>query len=129
MSALDRKLVRDLWLMRGQVLAICAVMACGVATFVMSLSLLWSLQSAQQGYYERYHFAHIFAHLKRAPRTLLEQLAEIPGIARAEARLVEDVTLDLPNMPEPTVGRLISLPDYGEPALNGLYLRRGRRLS
>jgi putative ABC transport system permease protein len=128
MNALDRKLLRDLWLMRGQALAICAVMACGVATFVMSLSLLWSLESAQEGYYERYHFAHVFAHLKRAPRTLLERLAEIPGIARAEARLVEDVTLDLPSMPEPTVGRLISLPEYGEPAMNGLYLRRGRRL-
>ena len=65
MSALDRKLLRDLWLMRGQALAICLVMACGVATFVMSLSLLHSLETTQQRYYEDYRFAHVFAHVKR----------------------------------------------------------------
>ena len=129
MSALDRKLFRDLWLMRGQALAICAVMTCGIAVFVMALSLYWSLESAQQGYYERYRFAHVFAHVKRAPRTLLERLTEVPGVARIEARIVEDVMLDLPSMPEPIVGRLISLPESGEPAMNGVYLRRGRLLA
>ena len=82
MSALDRKLLRDLWLMRGQALAICLVMACGVATFVMSLSLLHSLETTQQRYYEHYRFAHVFAHVKRAPRTLLERLAEVPGVSQ-----------------------------------------------
>ena len=43
MKAINRKLVRDIWHMRSQVLAICAVMACGIATFVMSLSMYQSL--------------------------------------------------------------------------------------
>ena len=47
--------------MRGQALAICLVMACGVATFVMSLSLLHSLESTQDRYYEDHCFAHVFA--------------------------------------------------------------------
>jgi putative ABC transport system permease protein len=128
MSALDRKLLRDLWQMRGQALAICAVMACGVATFVMSLSLLHSLENTRDRYYEDYRLAHVFAHLKRAPRTLTERLAEIPCVGRVETRIVVDVTLDLPTMPEPIIGRLISFPERGRPAMNRLYLRRGRLL-
>ena len=38
MRALDLKLLRDLWHLRGQVLAIAAVIMGGVATLVMSLS-------------------------------------------------------------------------------------------
>jgi putative ABC transport system permease protein len=128
MSALDRKLLRDLWQMRGQALAICLVMACGVATFVMSLGLLGSLQYAQETYYDRYRFAHVFGHLKRAPLGLRARLAEVPGVAQVQTRIVADVSLDLPRLPEPAVGRLISLPEYGEPIMNRLYLRRGRWL-
>jgi putative ABC transport system permease protein len=128
MNALDRKLLRDLWLMRSQALAICLVMACGVATFVMSISLLRSLETTQQRYYEDHRFAHIFAHLKRAPRTLVELLVEVPGVSQAQTRIVEDVTLDLPTLPEPAVGRLISVPEHGEAMMNRLFLRRGRWL-
>lgn len=128
MSALDRKLLRDLWQMRGQALAICLVMACGVATFVMALSMLHSLEDTQERYYEDYRFAHVFAHLKRAPRTLVERLMEIPGVSQAQVRIVEDVTLDLTTLPEPAIGRLISVPDRGEAMMNQLYLRRGRWL-
>jgi putative ABC transport system permease protein len=128
MSALNRKMLRDLWQMRGQALAICMVMACGVAAFVMSLTMLHSLETTQERYYEDYRFPHVFAHLKRAPLALLERLAEIPGVSQAQARIVEDVTLDLPTLPEPAVGRLISLPEHGEAMLNRLYLRRGRWL-
>lgn len=128
MSALDRKMLRDLWQMRGQALAICMVMACGVATFVMSLSMLHSLEATQERYYEDYGFPHVFAHLKRTPRALLERIVEIPGVSQAQARIVEDVTLDLSTLPEPAVGRLISLPEHGDATLNRLYLRRGRWL-
>ena len=43
MRALDRKLVRDLWRMRGQVLAVALVVACGVATLVMAVGAQTSL--------------------------------------------------------------------------------------
>ena len=128
MSSLDRKLLRDLWDIRGQALAICLVMACGVATFVMSLSTLRSLELTQQEYYDAYAFAHVFAHVKRAPNTLAPRLAEIPGVARVQTRVVVDVTLDLATLPEPAVGRLISVPGRNELAMNRLYLRRGRWL-
>lgn len=126
MTALHRKLIRDLLSMKGQVLAICLVIACGVAMFVMSLATLRSLEQTQRRYYLDYRFAHIFAHLKRAPEALAERIAEIPGVAQVQTRIVADVTLDVPGLREPAVGRLISIPEYRSPTLNQLYLRRGR---
>lgn len=128
MSALDRKLLRDLWHMKGQVAAICAVMACGVATFVMSLTTLRSLIRNKDTYYASNRFADVFVQMKRAPNALAARLAQIEGVAQVETRVVRDVTLDLPQMPEPATGRLISMPEYGDPRLNLLYLRRGRWL-
>ena len=41
---LDRKLLRDLWRLRGQVLAIGLVMASGVGLLVMSLTSIEALR-------------------------------------------------------------------------------------
>lgn len=126
MSALDRKLFRDLMQMKGQAIAICAVIASGVATFVMALSTLESLQVSQYTYYERYQFADVFAHMKRAPRSLARQFEQIPGVAQVEPRIVADVSLDVPGMSEPAVGRIISVPEFGTWGLNQVHLRSGR---
>ncbi len=34
MNTLDRKLMRDLWRLRGQIIAIALIVACGLASFV-----------------------------------------------------------------------------------------------
>ncbi|MFN4258172.1 MAG: ABC transporter permease [Gemmataceae bacterium] len=126
MTALTQKMTRDLFHMKGQALAICAVMACGVATLVMSLITRESLQQSQTIYYERYRFAQVFAQLKRAPNVLSERLREIPGVSRAQTRIVVDVTLDVPGLAEPATGRLISIPERRAPGLNDIHLRGGR---
>ena len=59
MRALIRKSLRDLWLMRGQALAIALVMACGVATFTMSLSTRAALQAALDRYYSTRSLADV----------------------------------------------------------------------
>ncbi|MCB1056749.1 MAG: ABC transporter permease [Acidobacteria bacterium] len=129
MRALERKLLRDLWQMKGQALAISLVIAAGVAMFLLSFSTFDSLSLTQQTYYERQRFADVFASLKRAPRWLEEEIAAIPGVARVETRVVRDVTLDVPDLAEPAVGRLISVPEYRRPALNDVFLRSGRYLN
>jgi putative ABC transport system permease protein len=126
MRALNRKLLRDLWGMRGQALAIALVMACGVAMFIMWRSTHGSLERAMATYYERYRFADAFAHLKRAPSSVRERIAEVPGIAQVQTRVAAAVTLDIPGFPEPAAARLVSIPDYQAPQLNDLYLRSGR---
>src|SRR5918999_5466583 len=126
MRPLDRKLVRDVWNLKGQALAISLVIGAGVAMFIMYLSTFHSLRLTQQTYYDRYRFAHVFASLTRAPLHLRERAAEIPGVSRVEARVVVDVTLDVPGLTEPASGRLIGIDIPPRPMLNDLFLRRGR---
>jgi putative ABC transport system permease protein len=124
--ALDRKLLRDLWRIRGQVLAIALVLGCGEATFVMSFGALASLKETRAAYYERARFAHVFSTLKRAPLALIAKAAHIPGVGKVEGRIVEEVTLDVQGMREPALGRIVSLAKREASALNTVTLRSGR---
>jgi hypothetical protein len=126
LSALNRKLLRDLWEMKGQGLAIASVIAAGVTMFVTYQSNFDSLQRTRDVYYERQRLADVFASMTRAPQTLETRIRAIPGVETVSTRVVADVTLDVPGLDEPASGRLISIPDRGSPALNDLYLRSGR---
>jgi putative ABC transport system permease protein len=126
MSALHRKLLRDLWQMKGQAVAICLVIASAASMAVMSLSMRESLGRTQAAYYDRYRFADVFTHLKRAPNSLAGRIEDIPGVARVQTRIVAAVTLDVPKLSEPAKGRLISVPDRRVPTLNDVHLRSGR---
>lgn len=128
-SHLDRKLWRDLGRMKGQVVAVALVMACGLAMMIMTRSLIYSLESTRAEYYEANRFADIFAQLKRAPNWLASQIAAIPGVAAVQPNISVQVTLDLPQLDEPASGNVRSLPDYGPPELNRLFLRAGRWLA
>ncbi|MDY7095943.1 MAG: FtsX-like permease family protein [Acidobacteriota bacterium] len=127
MRALHRKLFRDLWQMRGQALAISLVIAAGVAMFLLALSTFQSLRLTQETYYSHQRFAEVFANLERAPEWLAHDIAAISGVAQVQTRVVRDVVLDVEGLPEPAVGRLISLPEGREPLLNDIFLLRGRR--
>lgn len=126
MKAIDRKLIRDMLHLKGQLAAISAVMGCGIATFVMALSALHSLSHAKESYYIESRFPHLFAQLKRAPDSLIPRIREIPGVSRVQTRVVKDVTLDVPGLLEPAAGRLISIPEIRREDLNNLHLRIGR---
>lgn len=126
MRAMRRKLLRDLWHLRGQVTAVAAVIACGVAISVMSFSTLESLSETCRTYYSRYAFAHLFATVKRAPLQVASQLNQIDGVAQVEPRIVRDVTMIVEGLSEPATARLISIPDRKDSRLNKVYLRRGR---
>lgn len=128
MSSLRRKLLRDLLQMKGQAIAISLVIASGIAVFVMAVSAYAALDLTRQAYYDRYRFAEVFASLKRAPLPLADRIAQIPGVAQVEPRVVMDVTLDIEGMSEPGVGRMISIPAGRRPLLNDVYLKAGRYL-
>ena len=125
-KALDIKVVRDLVRMRGQAIAIIAVMACGVGMFVGMRATMRSLASARAGYYAHERFGHVFSGLKRAPERVATELRSIPGVQQLETRVVADVTLDVPDMVEVATGRLVSLPNHGRPRVNDVRLRSGR---
>src|SRR6266571_5373259 len=126
MSALDIKLLRDVRRLWAQSLAIALVVAGGVASLVMAVGSFNSLEETRIAYYERMQFADVFATARRAPKSLLTEIAEIPGVAAAEGRIVKLALLDIPEFAEPATGEFISLPEGSQPRLNQVYLRSGR---
>jgi putative ABC transport system permease protein len=126
MRALDIKLFRDLTRFWAQALAISLVIAGAAATLVLAVGSIRSLVETRDAYYERNQFAEVFALVKRAPKQLIDQIANIPGVAAAEARIVKLALLDLPDSREPVTAQFISLPDVTEQRLNRIYLTSGR---
>ena len=126
MLALNRKLYRDLWKIKGQALAISMVIGVGVLMFIMYLSAFDSLQITRSEYYERQRFGHVFASLKRAPLALRNQIAAIPGVSQAEARVVVDVQMQVAGVSEPATARLVSVPMDRRPSVNDIALVKGR---
>lgn len=129
MTLLDRKLWRDLRSLKSQALAVAVVMACGLAMMIMTRSLIGSLETALSTYYEKHHFARVFAGLKRAPLSVAERVAALPAVGRVQTGIAMRVTLDLPGMEEPATAQINSVPDRDEGRLNRLFLRSGRTLS
>jgi len=128
MRLLDRKLLRELRHVAGQAAAIVIVLACAVATTVMSFGVLRSLDETRSQYYQRYRFADVFAAVYRVPESAAESIRRLPGVAAVETRLVADVAVRLEDVAEPISGRLISLPERGEPEANAIALRQGRSI-
>jgi len=124
-SLLDRKLLRDISAMRGQVITIALVVAAGVAVFVASVSAYDSLLSARARFYSEARFPQLFVSLKRAPLSVVAQLNEIPGVATVVPRIVRDVIVDWPDSTLPVSARMVSLSHAGDEPLARLYLRRG----
>ena len=125
MRALQIKLWRNLWSLKGQAAAIALVVAIGVATMIMSLVSLDSLRLTQQQMYQQQYFAQVFAQLKRAPESLAGRLAELPGVATVETRVMAPVNLQMPAFGEPVPGLVLSIGDGTQPQLNRLFLREG----
>jgi len=127
-SALDKKLGRDLWRMKGQASAIAVVIALGVLMLVMMDGLVNSLDATRAAYYDRYRLADIFAPVKRAPDTILHRIAEIDGVGAVEGRITGGALIDLDGEPAPIRAQVVSLPDYGPSRINDIYLTEGRAL-
>lgn len=126
MDALDIKLLRDFRRLWAQALAIALVLACGVAIFLTSFGMYRALDETRAAYYERNRFADVFVRARRAPVPLAREIAEIPGVANVETRVVGSVILDIPGRVKTAVGEVISLPEDGLPRLNRPLLRSGR---
>lgn len=125
MSALDLKLLRDLWRMRGQALAIALVLAAATATFVLSTGVHRSLTATRDAYYARNHFADVFASMTRAPRSVIARIAQIPGVQRAEGNIIQYATLDFPGRVEPVRALINSVDEDGRDRLDLVTLNRG----
>jgi len=125
-TALRRKLLRDLRRSRTQVLSIAAVVGCGVMAAMAMRSTLAAVGQARDRYYDEYRFADVFASVERAPESLASRIASIPGVGVVQTRVVRTATLDVPGLAEPATGKIVSVPAHRRAMANDLFIRRGR---
>lgn len=125
-APLDRKLARDLWRMRWQVMAVALLIACGVAVAVMAFSAQQALERAQGDFYDETHFADVFIQAKRAPISRARDLEAIEGVTAVDVRISQSGLMDVPGLARPAIARLISLPNDSQACLNCVRLVLGR---
>lgn len=129
MRAIDRKLLREVWRLKGQLLSIALVVATGIMSVVTMRGGYDSLAAAQDSYYAETRFADVWASLTRAPDAVAADVARLPGVAAVDTRVTALARLDLPEATAPGTGRFVSLPQVGRPLLNDVRIVRGRALS
>lgn len=126
LSPLNRKLLRELWTLKGQMLSIALVVAVGIMSIVTMRGSYDSLANAQQNYYRETRFADIWVSLVRAPLSVLPVLEAIPGVEASDTRVTFLATLDLDDIGIPAHGRFVSIPPNSRPVLNDVIVERGR---
>ena len=87
------RLLRDLWHLRSQVLAIAVVIMGGVANLIMALSTYESLYLTRERFYRDYAFADVLVGLKRAPESVAKRIARTPRRDAADTRVRAGVNL------------------------------------
>jgi putative ABC transport system permease protein len=124
-SALQRKLGRDVrasWLLLA---AIASIMATGVGLHVAMRSAQFSLADAQRRHYAACRMADFSIEMKKVPLSELAFLEQMPGVTEIRPRLQFYVTVDLEQATEPLNGLVLSLPEQRQPVINDILLQRG----
>ncbi|MEX0619661.1 MAG: hypothetical protein WD180_11985 [Pseudohongiellaceae bacterium] len=129
MTALNRKLLREIWHLKGQMISIALVVATGIMSVITMRGSYETLVEAQQSYYRDTRFADIWISLVRAPEAMRENLESIPGVETADTRVTFLATLDFDEPGVPALGRFVSIPETGRPGLNNLLISRGRYIA
>lgn len=125
-AALDKKLVRDLWASRWQVVTIALVIGAAVSGLLSMAGTYRALASSRALYYEHTDFPDVFVHLGRAPEAITSRLRALDGVIAVDARLVEPAVVKVEGMEELATAMVLSLPGGSRPSLDGLVLRSGR---
>ncbi len=126
MSVLLKKMLRSMVRNRGQSLAVVMVILCGTSCYIALNSVYRNLLLTRDSYYAQYRFADFEIYLERAPNAALFKLEEIPGVRSVRGRIVQDVNVDIADVPQPRTGRIVSMPEPWGPVLNDVVVRSGR---
>lgn len=126
-SPLNRKALRDLARLKGQMLTLTLLVGTGVALFFASWSSYESLLATRDRFYADNRFADLFVHLKRAPVDLRDVVERVQGVRQAEARLTETGMLEIAGQDEPVMAQVVSFPAAPESSLNAVRILSGDR--
>jgi putative ABC transport system permease protein len=125
-KTLTRKLVRDLWRLRLQALTIAILVGCGIASVVSAVAAAASMRASRDAFYAEARLGDVFDHLKRAPRPVLDRLRDLPGVAAADGRVVDDFRVEIEGSVEPVTARFVSLGWPERDRLNRAIVLAGR---
>jgi putative ABC transport system permease protein len=106
---LRKKLARDLWRLRYQCITIAVLVGCGIASFVSAVASAASMEASRDAFYADARLGDIFDHLVRAPRSVLDRLRDLPGVAAVSGRIADDFRLEIGGSAEPVAARFVSL--------------------
>lgn len=124
--ALDRKMLRELWRLRGQLISIGLVVATAVMMLVTMRGTYEALVTGRAAYYQDYRLADVWSSLEQAPESLRDRISRIPGVAAVETRVTSFATLDLPWLDAPGQGLFISVPEGRRATVDDIHIREGR---
>lgn len=124
-GVLTRKLVRDLRGRKSSTLVLVALVAIGIGSLTMMLSLYRDLDGTRAAYYQNYRLAHFTVDMKRAPERAVELAAQAPNVASTQGRITIQVLIELPGRIEPVAGIAHSLPLMRRPVINDIFLASG----
>lgn len=120
---------RDLRAQRAQFAAVTAIVALGTMLYVLSWSSYLNVGSSLALSYERLGMADFTVAMNPAPDTVASRVACLPGVLAVEGRVVMDRRVKRnPLEREAVTGRIISLPNVGQPRVNRLKLMEGSYL-
>jgi putative ABC transport system permease protein len=123
---LSRKAWRDTLAHKGQFLALIVLVSLGVASFITFQNGCYDLRASLDETYSRLHFADLTVRVDRLPLTASRRIEQIPGVASARVRTVQDVGLDLKNGSQGTA-RIVSIPNGSDARVNDVVVQEGRR--
>ncbi len=128
-SALDRKLLRDLRSLWAPIVTIALVVAAGIGSFVGSLATHDSLRDSRDAYFASSRFADVFASARRAPEAVANRLLALPDVTEVQTQIVSIAQIQLDGVLRPMSARIVSA-DTQTPGqgLNQLSLRQGHWL-
>ena len=122
LKTLDRLLIRTVGATRSQFAAAALTLLVGLMIFVGMRTTYYNMETALSEYYRQYGFAHLFADMNPSPETIARDVASLPGVSRAEGRVVFDTRVETSPGLRATV-RVVSYPE--DHRINNLHIISG----
>lgn len=125
---LFRKMIRDIKENKGAYLACMVIITMGLLIFTAFSTMVETLQTSQQSFYENQNFADGFAEVQAIPRDEIKKLKDIEGIKEIQGRLVKEVMVYAPGGQENIYLRLVSVEKDTQNPINKPLLKTGSPL-
>jgi putative ABC transport system permease protein len=123
MGLLNKKLLRDLFAHKTQVIAVLVIVILGTVIFTTLLIAPRSLESWLDRIFARTQYESFKVQVSAAPPSATARVQSLPGVTAVQGTIEKETTANVGGK-DLTV-RVISLPEAGRPSVNGLMMESG----